>query len=95
LTRDQSDTYIVHVKRMSASETRQNWFRVLDDVLAGEVVVIERRGRRVVLRAEAPSEAGAEPLVPDYSLHIQGEVDRADEWAWEWSEPEGEVAPSS
>jgi antitoxin (DNA-binding transcriptional repressor) of toxin-antitoxin stability system len=87
--------YIVHVKRLSASETRQNWFRVLDDVLAGEVVVIERRGRRVVLRAEATLETGTEPSVPDYSPLIQGEADRADEWAWEWPEPEGELEPSS
>jgi hypothetical protein len=87
--------YNVHVKRMSASDTRQNWFRVLDEVLAGEVVVIERKGRRVVLRAEAAGESGAEPSLPDYQSLIQGDVDRADDWCWEWSEPEGELEPSS
>ena len=94
LDRRSGDVYIVHVKRMGASETRQNWFRILDDVLAGEVVVIERRGRRVVLRAEEPA-AGGEPTAPDYSALIGGPVDRADEWSWEWSGPEGDLAPSA
>ena len=78
---------------MTASETRRNWFRVLDEVLAGETVVIERNGRRVVLRAEEHSEASAAPRVPDYSKLLRGDLDDADSWSWEWPGPEGDLEP--
>ena len=72
---------------MTASEARRNWFRVLDRVAAGEIVVIERGGRRIVLRREEDRESE----VPDYSQVIRPrtDVDRADEWSWEWREGEG------
>ena len=78
------------MKRITASEVRRNWFRVLDEVLAGEVIVVERKGRRVVLRAEEeePGALRGEPM--DYSDVLAApEVDRADSWGWEWSEQEG------
>lgn len=80
------------MKQIAASQARKEWFRLLDEVLAGEVVVIPRRGRKVVLRryeadeiAEPPPQYGALLAVPD--------ADRADEWGWEWEEAEGELVP--
>jgi hypothetical protein len=84
--------YIVHVKRVTASEARRNWFRILDEVAAGATVVVERHGRRIVLRRE---EAGDEAAAgrPDYEslLRVPG-AEGADTWGWDWS-PEGELIP--
>lgn len=80
------------MKRITASEARRRWFEVLDRVAAGEVMMIERNGRRIVLRREeAPEHAG--PL-PDYAALIRpvADVNRADDWGWEWTE-EGELHP--
>jgi antitoxin (DNA-binding transcriptional repressor) of toxin-antitoxin stability system len=85
--------YIVHVKRMTASEIRRNWFRVLDEVLAGETVVIERRGRRVILSAEVPGSERTGPRRPDYSRVLRGDLDDADRWSWDWPGDDGEVEP--
>lgn len=76
--------YTVHMRRVTATEARQNWFGLLDAVAAGEVVVIERHGRRIVLRREDLADAAAE--VPDYSeiLRVR-DLDRADQWGWEWT----------
>jgi len=49
---EQVALHIAHMKRLTASEARRVWFGLLDEVVRGEVVVIERRGRRIVLRAE-------------------------------------------
>lgn len=84
--------YIVHMKRVTASEARRNWFRLLDEVAAGATVVIERAGRRIVLTRE-PEERVAE-TTPDYSRAIQvPEAERAHEWGWAWEGEEGELAP--
>ena len=80
------------MKRITASEARRNWFQVLDRVAAGEVMMIERNGRRIVLRREEePARPGT---LPDYSALIRpvADVDRADDWSWEWTE-EGELRP--
>ena len=71
--------YNVHMKRVTASEARRNWFRLLDEVVGGESIVIERRGVRVVVQREAPASA-----VPgDYSdLLVAPDVDSADRWTW-------------
>jgi hypothetical protein len=84
--------YIVHMKRVTASEARRNWFRLLDEVAAGETVVIERHGRRILIRREAMSRGRG--AIPDYSgiLKVR-EPDRAAEWGWEWDGPEGELRP--
>ncbi|HEX6135749.1 MAG TPA: type II toxin-antitoxin system prevent-host-death family antitoxin [Longimicrobiales bacterium] len=76
---------------MTASEARRLWFRLLDEVLDGEVVVITRRGRRIVIRREDPGRAVREKH-PDYSgiLHIS-EPDVADTWRWEWRGPEQDL----
>lgn len=80
------------MKRITASEARRNWFQLLDRISAGEVVMIERNGRRIVLRREEESENGAS--LPDYTTLIRpiAEVDRADGWSWEWTE-RGELRP--
>jgi antitoxin (DNA-binding transcriptional repressor) of toxin-antitoxin stability system len=80
------------MKRITASEARRNWFQVLDRVAAGEVIVIERKGRRIVLQREDEG-ASAGPL-PDYAALIRpvADVNRAADWSWEWTE-EGELHP--
>ena len=46
------------MKKVTASEARKRWFRLLDDAASGEVIVVERKGRRLVLRREGPNERG-------------------------------------
>lgn len=76
------------MKRLTASEARREWFRLLDDVAAGEVVVIERRGRRIVIRREdRPSRRRRGPDYRDF-LRVR-DADHADHWTWEWSEVHG------
>ena len=73
------------MKKVTASEARQNWFRLLDEAAGGEVVVIERNGKRLVLKEE--------PLVsnrPGRSLQYKkllrvSAPEEADQWSWEWS----------
>lgn len=73
--------YNVHMKRITASEARRNWFRLLDEVVAGETVVIERRGVRVVLQRYAEPDRA-----PDYrGLLVGVGLDQADRWTWEWA----------
>jgi antitoxin (DNA-binding transcriptional repressor) of toxin-antitoxin stability system len=76
--------YIVHMKRITASEARRNWFRLLDRVLEGEVVAIVRKGARIIIRRESGPEREREP--PDYSGIIRvPDADGADRWGWEWA----------
>lgn len=77
--------YSVHMKNVTPSQARKNWFRLLDEAVAGEEIVIERNGHRLVLRKEeAPQTA-----VPSYQGLIQAHRgDEADTWGWEWT-PEG------
>ncbi len=79
--------YIVHMKRVTASEARRNWFQLLDEVAQGERVVIERRGRRIVVLCEDLTETGPSEATPDYSELLQvPNADEADLWSWSWSE---------
>ncbi len=64
MTRKRCHLYTVHMKRIAASEVRRNWFRILDDVISGEVIVVERKGRSVILRCE-DLEAEAETAPTD------------------------------
>lgn len=77
------------MNRITASEARRRWFQILDRVADGEVIVIERKGRRILLRREEEEDLASE--VPDYSALIRPieDVNRADEWGWEWTESEG------
>jgi antitoxin (DNA-binding transcriptional repressor) of toxin-antitoxin stability system len=84
--------YIVHMKRVTASEARRNWFRLLDEVAAGETVVIERHGQRILIRRENAAERPA--TIPDYTgILAVREPDRAAEWGWEWAGEEGGLEP--
>lgn len=77
------------MKRMTASEARRLWFRLLDDVAAGEVVTINRNGRRIVIRREEMADPARQDL-PDYSAVLSvPDADSADHWTWDWDGPEG------
>lgn len=79
------------MKRVTASEARRLWFRLLDEVLDGEVVAITRRGRRIVIRREDPLEAAEQPL-PDYDAILRiRDADAADTWRWDWPGPEQDL----
>jgi len=73
------------MKTVSATDARKDWFRLLDEVATGEVIVIERNGRQIELRRREQVSALAEP--PDYSdvLHVP-DLDHADRWSWQWGE---------
>lgn len=78
------------MKRVTASEARKNWFQLLDEVAAGEVVVIDRKRKRLVLRREKI----ARNAVPDYSNLLQvRDPDEADAWHWEWQGPGRKLRP--
>ena len=75
--------HIVHMKRVTASQARRDWFRLLDEVAAGEVVALERKGQRIVIRRDS---ARARASVPDYSRLIRArQAGDADRWSWTWS----------
>ena len=80
------------MKRVGASEARRNWFQLLDEVAQGEKIVIERRGRRIVVTCEDLEEVDSMKEAPDYGALLQvSDADQADEWSWDWSENELEL----
>ena len=82
------------MKQVTASEAWKNWFRLLDEVSAGEIVVIDRNGRRVVLRREIVRNKRTIPATPDYSELLRvPDVDHADRWSWEWRRPGTDLHP--
>ncbi len=78
------------MKRVTASEARRNWFRILDEVADGATVVVERGGHRIVLRREERDERS----VPDCGSIIRAPaVEEADRWGWSWSGEESDLYP--
>jgi hypothetical protein len=76
------------MKKVTASEARKNWFRLLDEVAAGGTVAIDRHGTRVLMVREETAPVG----VPDYrELLSVPEADRAHAWGWRWEGEEGEL----
>jgi hypothetical protein len=71
------DLYNVHVKRVTASDARKNWFRLLDEAVKGEVIAIERNGSRLILKLDKRKKS-----IPDYKKWIRGNWDNADKWGW-------------
>lgn len=73
------------MKKLTASEVKKNWFRVLDEVAAGEVIVLERKGQRLILRREDKTVTKSKQQFPDYTglLRIP-DADQADRWSWDW-----------
>lgn len=78
--------YTVHMKRITATEARRNWFRLLDEVAAGETVVIERKGRRIVLRREEGRRVEGASVQEYRALIDVPGLERADAWGWEWEQ---------
>lgn len=82
------------MKRVTASEARRNWFRLLDEVLDGEVVAIIRKGKRIMIRRENATRNVREVL-PDYGSILEvRDAEHADTWGWDWPGPEKEVTPA-
>jgi hypothetical protein len=70
------------VKKATASEARKHWFRILDDAAQGEVIVLERKGRRLVLRREELDKPGAAGKARDYRRLLRvPDADKADRWS--------------
>jgi hypothetical protein len=81
------------MKKVTASEARRQWFRLLDEVVQGEVVVVQRKGRRLVLRREDVGKGKVAAPGPRYRRLLRvPRVDQADRWSWEWK-PEGGLTP--
>ena len=81
------------MKHVTATEARKDWFRLLDDVAAGEVVVIERGGRLLELRRREVAQELRE--APDYSDVLRvPDADAADTWGWEWEGPGRALQPA-
>jgi len=84
--------YIVHMKNVNASEARKNWFRLLDEALRGEVIVVERKGRRLVLRREELNDKQIGTDTGRYKKLLRvPKADEADRWSWEWKGPAGSL----
>jgi antitoxin (DNA-binding transcriptional repressor) of toxin-antitoxin stability system len=73
------------MKKVTASDARKRWFRLLDDAASGEVIVVERKGQRLVLRREEPKKSGKTGATPAYRRLLRASsADEADRWSWEW-----------
>ena len=70
------------MKTVTASQARKEWFRLLDEAAQGEVILVRRKGRRLVLRREEVEETRATPKYRRL-LQVPG-ADEADRWSWEW-----------
>src|SRR5580700_6136312 len=67
----------VHMKTVTITELRRNIFRLIDETLeTGEPIVLNRKGKRVVLGPEAPAMPTAET-----------EEEREKRWRKFWAEP--------
>jgi hypothetical protein len=79
--------YRVHMKKVTATEARRRWFRLLDEAVGGEVIVLHRHGRRLVLRREDRSGSRTARTHPDYRRLLKvPRAGDADRWSWEWTE---------
>ena len=80
------------MKQTTASAARQNWFRLLDEVIEGETILIERHGQRLVLKRDETPRTSSKAPIPDYSSVIRMEhADEADTWGWTWTGKRGET----
>jgi antitoxin (DNA-binding transcriptional repressor) of toxin-antitoxin stability system len=82
------------MKHVTASQARREWFRILDEVAEGEIVIIDRKGRRIQIRRVEATEEGVP--IPDYSsvLRVREDVAEAHRWGWEWTgEEDGALRP--
>jgi antitoxin (DNA-binding transcriptional repressor) of toxin-antitoxin stability system len=73
------------MKQVIASEARKHWSRLLDDALRGEVIAVERKGQRVVIRKEEPAQFKGVAVSTRYKkLLTVSNTDEADRWSWKW-----------
>jgi hypothetical protein len=71
------------MKYVTASEARKNWFQLLDEAAAGEVIAIQREGKKLILKLDKGKQT-----VPSYKGVIDfKDADDADMWGWEWRGP--------
>jgi antitoxin (DNA-binding transcriptional repressor) of toxin-antitoxin stability system len=77
------------MKQVTASEARKNWFRLLDEALDGEVIAVQRKGQRLVLRREDVAKSRNNKASRKYKrlLHVP-DGEKADQWSWDWRGPE-------
>jgi len=65
--------------------SRKHWFCLLDEALRGEVIVIQWKGRRLMLLREEVNDTRDTPGSRHYkSLLRVPRADKADRWSWEW-----------
>jgi hypothetical protein len=78
-----SQLYIVHMKYVTASEARKNWFQLLDEAANGEIIAIQRDDKKLILKVEK-----TKPRTPNYKglIHFE-DADDADTWSWQWKGP--------
>lgn len=77
--------YVVHVKKVTASEARRQWFRLLDEAVQGEVIVVQRKGRRITLRREERGVSRGDPSPAKYRRLLRvPKAAESDRWSWEW-----------
>ena len=73
------------MKQVKASEARKHWFRLLDEALRGEVIAVERKGQRIVLRREELDDTKTAKDSKQYKKLLRvPRADEADQWSWEW-----------
>jgi antitoxin (DNA-binding transcriptional repressor) of toxin-antitoxin stability system len=81
------------MKKVTASEARRHWFRLLDEAVQGEVIVVQRHGHRLVLRREDIGKVSAASKRPAYRRLLRvPHAEQADRWAWDWK-GEGRLTP--
>lgn len=74
------------MKRVTATQARRNWFRLLDEIVAGETVVVERDGARIVLHRESETREAARSIPAYDDVITVPRAEQADRWSWEWDE---------
>lgn len=80
------------MKQVTATQARQNFFKLLDCAARGEKIVIERKGVSLEL-VRQPTRKGKRKSgkIPDYSNCIFSDVSNADKWTWEWEPGENDL----
>jgi hypothetical protein len=80
--------YTVHMRRVTATQARKDWFRLLDEVAAGEEFVIRRNEVDIILSRR---DTRKRKRVPDYSKWFTGlDVSNAHRWTWDWDPETGQ-----
>jgi antitoxin (DNA-binding transcriptional repressor) of toxin-antitoxin stability system len=81
------------MKTVTASEARKHWFRLLDEALQGEVIAVQRKGRRLVLRREEVADSRKPKGARRYKRLLRvPDADKADRWSWDWRPERGLVS---